>query len=227
MHVSLDTIADAIPLTAAERARFAELEGIVQTNLQTFLTTGRALAEIRNRRLYREEHESWESYCTRKWGFGYGHANDLIRSTEVAEGLLASCAGSGGDAPLPPDLSPDVLRPLQRLDPPLQSACWRLASRVSEHPSRHIVARIARVVQAAISEGNGGTSQPKPKLPQSEKKLFLLSVHRLSDGPYFSAQLVVAGLSEADARKHRAACGALISRLHEVLEQIRESFPQL
>jgi hypothetical protein len=37
MHVSLDTIADTIPLTTQEKTRLAELEGIVQTHLQAFL----------------------------------------------------------------------------------------------------------------------------------------------------------------------------------------------
>jgi hypothetical protein len=121
------------------------------------------------------------------------------------------------------------LRPLQKLDAPLQSAVWRLASRVTEHPTHHVVSRIARVVQNTIHEGNGngGTSQPKPKLPQSQKKIFLLSIHRLADGPWFSPQLIVQGLDEARARKHRAACNALISRCHEILEKIRQQFPSL
>jgi hypothetical protein len=95
--------------------------------------------------------------------------------TEVAEHLLAGpAAPESGDAPLPTDLSPDALRPLQRLDPALQSSCWRLATRITAHPTGHIVVRIVRTVEAAIHEGssNGGTSQPKPKLPQSQKKVF-------------------------------------------------------
>src|SRR6516164_5001245 len=102
---------DVIPLTIQERARLAELESVVETHLETFLSVGRALAEIRNRRLYREEHPTWELYYTRKWGFGYSRANELIRSTEIAEGLLAGPAAPDGDAPLPADLSPAALRP--------------------------------------------------------------------------------------------------------------------
>jgi hypothetical protein len=115
---------DVIALTPNERARLSELEATVSTHLEAFLTVGRALCEIRNRRLYRQEFATWEDYCTRRWGFSYSRANELVRSTEIAEGLLASCAGPGGDSPLPPDLSPDALRPLQKLEPELQSACW-------------------------------------------------------------------------------------------------------
>jgi hypothetical protein len=219
---------DVIPLTAIERTRLAELESVVQTHLESFLTTGRALCEIRNRRLYRQEFATFEDYCVRRWGFGGAHGLDLVRSTEVAEHLLAGpAAPESGDAPLPINLSADVLRPLQRLDAPLQSAVWRLASRVTEHPSQHVVSKLVRTVEHAIAGGNGGASQPKPKLPQSQKKVFLLSIHRLADSPYFSAHLIVQGFSESEARKHRTACSALISRCHEVLEEIRQSFPQL
>jgi hypothetical protein len=227
MHTALEPIADTIPLTVQERERLAELESVIESRLEAFLATGRALAEIRNKRLYRQDFATWEDYCTRKWGLGYSRANELIRSTEIAEGLLASCAGPGGDAPLPDDLSPDALKPLQKLPPPLQTSCWRLASRITAHPTGHIVSKIVRTIQGAINSDRNGSSKPKPKLPQSEKKLFLLSVHRLSDSPYFSAHLIVQGLDEAKARKHRAACNALISRCHEVLEAIRAEFPQL
>ena len=150
--------------------------------------------------------------------------------SEVAEHLLAGpAAPESGDAPLPTDLSPDALRPLQRLDPALQSSCWRLATRITAHPTGHIVVRIVRTVEAAIHEGssNGGTSQPKPKRPQSQKKIFLLSVHRLADSPWFSAHLVVQGLDEAKARKHLQATQGLICRLHELVHEIRQQFPSL
>src|SRR5215469_13912830 len=96
---------DAIPLTSSERTRLSELESAVERTLDSFLECGRALAEIRNKRMFRQEFATWEDYCKGRWGFGYGRANDLIRSTEVAECLLANCAGPGGDAPLPSDLS--------------------------------------------------------------------------------------------------------------------------
>ena len=222
-----DPLLDAIPLTAAEKARFAELEGIVQTHLETFLTVGRALCEIRNRRLYRREFATFEDYCMRRLGFSGARGLDLVRSTEVAEHLLAGPAAPlNGDAPLPADLSADTLRPLQRLDPPLQSAVWRLASRVGK-PTHHLVSRIARAVENAINEGTNGSGGAKPKLPQSQKKLFLLSVHRLADSPWFSAHLVVQGVDETRARKHLEAAQQLISRLHEFIGELRQQFPEL
>ena len=173
---------DTIALTSSEKVRLTQLETVVERTLDGFLECGRALAEIRNKRLYRQDFATWEDYSIRKWGLVYSRANELIRTTEIAESLLASCAGPGGDAPLPDNLSPDTLRPLQRLDAPLQSVVWRLASRVSEHPTHHVVSKIVRLVQAAINQdasGNGAAAKTAP--PASEKKVFVLSLHRLAE----------------------------------------------
>ena len=222
-----DPLPDTIPLTAQEKVRFTELEAIVETHLETFLSVGRALAEIRSRRLYRQQFATFEDYCRHRWGFSGSRGLDLARSAEVAERLLAGpAAPETGDAPLPPDLSADAIRPLQRLDPPLQSAVWRLASRVGK-PTHHLVSRIARAVENAINEGTNGSGGAKPKLPQSQKKLFLLSVHRLADSPWFSAHLVVQGVDKVTARKHLAAAQALLSRLHEFIGELRQQFPEL
>jgi hypothetical protein len=215
-----DRLPDTIPLSSQEKGRLAELESVVETHLETFLTVGRALAEIRNRRLYREQHESWESYCVKRWGFGYSRANELIRSTEIAEGLLASCPES-----VPSDLSSDAIRPLGQLEQPeLQSACWKLAARIGK-PTASTVGKVVRTVTTAIGQANG--AKPKAKIPQSERKRFVLSLHRLSDNSWFNAHLVVMGLDEVKARKLRLVCQRMIERMHEVLEELRSEFPEL
>jgi hypothetical protein len=221
-----DPLPDTIPLSTSERSRLSELEGIVQTNLESFLTAGRALCEIRNKRLFRQGFATFEDYCARRWGFSGSRGLDLARSVSVAEHLLSGAAApETGDAPLPIDLSSEVLRPLQKLEPPLQSAVWRLASRVGK-PTQHIVAKVVRVVEHAIHEGNG-TAHPKTRTPPaSEKKIFLAGLHRLAESRV-PACVIVAEFDETRARKHRAACGALISRCHEILEEIRQQFPAL
>jgi hypothetical protein len=85
------------------------------------------------------------------------------------------------------------------------------------------VGKIVRVVESAIN----GASQSPAKTPTSEKKRFLLSVHRLSSTPWFSPQLIIQGLDETKARKHIAACQQMISRLHELVGELRQQFPEL
>ena len=109
-------------------------------------------------------------------------------------------------------------RAKEKLEPELQSACWRLASRITPHPTHHVVAKIVGAV-------NG--SKVPVKLPTSEKKRFLAALHRLALTPGFSAYLLAQELDEAKARKHLAAAQQLMSRLHELIGTIKVQFQQL
>ena len=48
---------------------------------------GCALAKIRDSRLYRETHETFESYCRDRWDMGKAYAYRLIDSAQVQEVL--------------------------------------------------------------------------------------------------------------------------------------------
>jgi len=52
--------------------------------LATFVEVGQALMKIRDARLYRETHETFESYCRERWGWSRRHANRTIQAAEVA-----------------------------------------------------------------------------------------------------------------------------------------------
>src|SRR5713101_1174422 len=71
-------------LTAPERARFAELEKVVARGLDTFIEVGLALFEIREHRLYRGTHATFEKYCRERWGMSGRHANRTIAAAEAA-----------------------------------------------------------------------------------------------------------------------------------------------
>ena len=143
------------PLNCEERIRLAQLETLIEGSLEKFLVAGRALPEIKTRRLYRQEYSTFQDYCMKRWAISERRGLDLVRSTAVAENLLAGPAGPSGDAPLPPDLSENVMRPLAKLPPQLQVECWRLASHLTEKPIHFVVSRIVRVVSNAIDQGAG------------------------------------------------------------------------
>ena len=56
---------------------------LVQSGLKSAMETGEALMTIREDHLYRETHETFESYCQEKWGFSPRTAHGLI---ELARG---------------------------------------------------------------------------------------------------------------------------------------------
>jgi hypothetical protein len=61
----------------------ADLEAVIERGLTTFVEVGQALLEIRERRLYRESHESFENYCRDRWGFSRSRAHRLMDAAEV------------------------------------------------------------------------------------------------------------------------------------------------
>lgn len=55
-------------LTPAEIDDLTRLEGMAQQRLGSYLQVGQALAEIRDRHLYRDSHLSFETYVRERWG---------------------------------------------------------------------------------------------------------------------------------------------------------------
>jgi hypothetical protein len=215
------------PLSSEQKTRLHDLERVVERNLSQFLEAGHALLRIRDEGLYRA-YGTFEHYLTKRWGITYSQGASLMRSTLVAEHLLAGPAGPLGDAPLPLDLAQDALRPLQKLSPELQCACWRLASRITEKPSGHIVSRIVRTVTAAIGQGRSNGSAPASEAKRAQKAIFLASVHRLATGESFSAQIVLLHVTDSErAKRCSTSCRILINRCEAILRELQHRFPEV
>ena len=76
-------------LSAHERAELREFEADIAEGARGFVKMGRALAAVRDRRLYRETHDTFDAYCKDQWGMGRGRAYELIGAAEVVESLSA------------------------------------------------------------------------------------------------------------------------------------------
>lgn len=63
--------------------RLEQLERVIERGLATFIEVGEALLEIRDSRLYRETHGTFEDYCRERWGFSRSRASRLISASEV------------------------------------------------------------------------------------------------------------------------------------------------
>ena len=65
-------------LNPSDRKSLQRCEKIIGEGAAAFLAVGLALREIRNRRLYRESHATFEAYCVDKFDFRRAHGNRLI-----------------------------------------------------------------------------------------------------------------------------------------------------
>ncbi|MFH1157101.1 MAG: hypothetical protein V1793_25165 [Pseudomonadota bacterium] len=70
-------------LTDEEKSLFGVCEQAIEADLKGFLAVGRALADIRDNRLYRETHKTFEKYCKDKWDLGRRYADQQIDGYEA------------------------------------------------------------------------------------------------------------------------------------------------
>jgi len=75
------------PLAAEERSAFQAHEATIEHGVRTFLEVGRALGAIRDGRLYRETHGTFEAYCRERWQMDRTYAHRTIDAARVCEML--------------------------------------------------------------------------------------------------------------------------------------------
>ncbi len=137
MNLTLFDFAPAA-LTPDEGQRLADCEAVIERGLNTFVDVGNALAEIRDSRLYRLSHGTFEEYCRDRWGFARNYANKMIAAAEVVTGL-------GTIVPTLPATESQA-RPLTSLPPDEQIAAWQEA--VDTAPNGKVTAaHVAEVVE--------------------------------------------------------------------------------
>lgn len=72
-----------------ERDRLLRLERTVTSGRNTWLTVGRALAEIKMLKLYRLFHPTFEEYCERRLNITRQHGHRLAKANDVVESIPA------------------------------------------------------------------------------------------------------------------------------------------
>lgn len=72
-------------LTKNEQERLTSLETTIERGKSAFIEVGQALAEIRDLKLYKATHKSFEVYSQDRWGFTDRHAKRLIESAKIVE----------------------------------------------------------------------------------------------------------------------------------------------
>jgi len=90
-------------LTTNERNEWHRALKVIEKGWKTVVEVGLALKQIRESRLYREDHVSWEAFCREVAGISKTEANRQIIDAEVVETLQAPNGVTDGNhtTPLP------------------------------------------------------------------------------------------------------------------------------
>ena len=73
----------AAPTNSCDLFRLPELEGYIEPRLGLFVDVGKALCEIRDRRLYAATHKSFEAYLAARWNMRRQTGYDYIKAAAV------------------------------------------------------------------------------------------------------------------------------------------------
>jgi ParB family chromosome partitioning protein len=120
------------PLTATELDELDIYEATIEKGLKTFVDVGQALASIRDRKLYRETHGTFEEYCRERWQLARSTAYQLMDASAVVENVR-NCGQI--EAPV----NESQARPLTQLEPEQQREAW--AEAVDTAPGGKVTAK--------------------------------------------------------------------------------------
>ncbi len=70
-----------------EHSRLEALERVIERTQRSFYDVGKALEEIRDRRLYRRTHRTFEAYCRDVWDMSRTYAYQLMRAAAVVDNV--------------------------------------------------------------------------------------------------------------------------------------------
>lgn len=103
-------------LTAAEGAALAEHEAVIERGIKTFYEVGIALADIRDRRLYRADYGTFEEYAQKRWQMTGSRAYQMIDAAHVVSTIV--------EADLPAPANEGQTRELGRVPESERAAVW-------------------------------------------------------------------------------------------------------
>ncbi len=161
-------------LTDDEIQRRHHLERKVE---RSFYDAGKALAELRDARLYRDRWHNWEDYVTDRFGWKRSYVHRQIAAAEVVDNLLEAfdeMLTNRQQSVTPTGTLPTAetqVRPLVALDPEVRATVWKTAvdkangkvptealvkEAVKEFKSRDAVVNPYRVGQVVTIKGKKG-----------------------------------------------------------------------
>lgn len=103
-------------LTASESTALAEHEAVIERGIKTFYEVGTALADIRDRKLYRAEYGTFEEYAEQRWQMSRSRAYQMIDAAGVVSTIV--------DTELPPPSNEGQARELGRVPEAERATVW-------------------------------------------------------------------------------------------------------
>lgn len=145
-------------LTPGEARHLKALEGRIERGMMKFYEVGDALLEIRDKRLFRLTHPTFESYCRQRWELDRARAYQLMGAAEVVTAI-------GGDSAPVNEAQARELLPLFHSDAKSVPEVWRTIVSTGEPVT---APRIREAVRVHVTgNGTNGNGHPIRHAPPS------------------------------------------------------------
>jgi hypothetical protein len=155
--------AGTVTLPGDEARQLADCEAVIERGLKTFVEVGRALMQVRDARLYRAVHGTFEEYAEQRWGLIARRAYQLIDAAAV-DGSLRTNVHK--DQPLPAnEAQARELAPLLD-DPEELRDTWEEANRRTDGKPTAAAVRGVRKERQGRAPGRPSMPKPKPAEPE-------------------------------------------------------------
>lgn len=145
-------------LTASERRELSALESVIQDAANRQMALAKALLSIRDRRLYREHHDTFEAYCHVRWNCSAEQGRRLCKWAEVLDNVGKAIPPIGGFLQ-----RESHARPLAMLTPPQQRQAARELAKLPAATAADVAAVCDRVSRTP-TQGNGPAVEPMARL---------------------------------------------------------------
>lgn len=142
-------------LSAPEASRLAHLEKIVESGINASREAGEALLEIRDKNLYRSNHESFRDYVEKRWSCGKAYANRLISAAETRERIMAKVS----DKQVAKDMGERQLRELTNVPDKKLDAVMSRAMEIAKGEGK------SSPVAAMLKKARNEIAPSKPVIP--------------------------------------------------------------
>lgn len=138
-------MSDTAILNTTDTSELERCEAVIERGLATFYEVGTALLQIRDGRLYRATHDTFEAYCRERWSMSRHYANRLIEASNIAENLVPV-----GTKPT----SERQVRPLASLEPEHQRVAWEQAVAESDgqQPTAVKVHEVSKTLSQMVAD---------------------------------------------------------------------------
>lgn len=162
------------PLSIEEDGELEALEAVIDRGRKSFLEVAGALVRIREGKLYRKTHTTFEAYCRERWDFSRDTAYDLMAA--------ASVVGTLSGIPNKPSNVGQALELLPLEDEPgATHEVWGLVVAESQATGAPIT---AAKIKSAVRDYLGAAPLPTPRTAQTEADKTGKAV-AASDGMYY------------------------------------------